>query len=292
MEFLLFPSCISGRAIINEFFDYRQLINFIIMHQFTNKEQPRYQLERYLASPSLSIESLNNREGRYSGAFEPIPEEVFLLMVDYLNDSNRRTLGQVCGPFCVIIWLERPPIRDSLVFLFPTEIQDSRKKDSYELCMKFDEKRVTYKDNTIMGPVCYFGGIMNRHPPQFFEENPPQFCKEENPPQWNVMTLEGETNDDIINELWVNYLGECINLHFLKLVNVNNIFLHIRNLTKLETLFMKLKPVNELYASIIPPSSVKAIVVSTSEENNTLLSERCIAGLDLGTLEGTRLDIW
>jgi hypothetical protein len=123
--------------------------------------------------------------------------------------------------------------------------------------MEFDKKRATYKDNIIMGPVYYFGGTMSQYPPQVCEEDPLQ---------WNVMTLEGEKNNYIINESWVNYLGECINLHFLKLVNANNIDLDdIRKLTKLEALFMKFKPIDLLKASIIPPSSVKAIVVSISE---------------------------
>jgi hypothetical protein len=221
------------------------------------------------------MESLNNLKGRYPGAFARIPEEVFLLMVDYLNDSNRRTLGQVCKPFFAIIWLERPPIRDSFTFWFPTEIKYSRKQDSHKLCMEFDKKRATYKDNTSMGPVCYFGGIMNRYPPQ-----------------WNVMTLEGETNDFIINQSWANYLRECINLRFLRLDNVNNINLHIMKPTKLEALFMKLKPVNGLRATIVSPSSMKAIVVSASEENDIQSSKRRMAHLNLRALEGTRLDIW
>jgi hypothetical protein len=256
------------------------------MDQFINNGHS-YQLWRYLASPYLSIKSLNDLKGSYLGAFEHIPKEVFLLMVDYLDDSNRIELGQVCRPFCVIIWLERPPIQDSLAFWLPKEIKDSPKQKSYELYMEFHKKRTIYKDNTIMSPVCYFGSIMN--------QSPPQFC-EENPPQWNAMILEGETNDDIINQSWVNYLGECINLHFLKLINVSNIQLHIWKLTKLETLFIKLKPVNKLYVSIIPPSSVKAIVVSTSEENdqerNIQFSKRGITSLHLRTLPGTRLDIW
>jgi hypothetical protein len=33
-----------------------------------------------------------------------------------------------------------------------------------------------------MGPVCYFGGIMNQYPPQ-----------------WNVMTLEGEITISLTN---------------------------------------------------------------------------------------------
>jgi hypothetical protein len=257
-------------------------------------KQSPCELNKYLVDPSLSMEFLNDCEGHYPGAFACIPKEVFLLMVEYLKHSDRRVLGQVCRPFFfVIIKLRGPQIQGSFAFWLPKEIKDSWKHYSNRLCMEFDKKRAIYKDNTSMGPVCYFGGIMNRHPPQFFEENPPQFCKEENPPQWNVMTLEGETNDDIINQLWVNYLGECINLHFLKLVNVNNIDLNnIGKLTKLEALFIKFKPVDLLNASITPPSNVKAIVVSISEECPTLLSERCIAGLDLGTLEGTRLDIW
>jgi hypothetical protein len=44
------------------------------------------------------------------------------------------------------------------------------------------KKRATYKDNTIIGPVCYFGGIMNQYPPQ-----------------WNVMTLEGEITISLTN---------------------------------------------------------------------------------------------
>jgi hypothetical protein len=245
-------------------------------------------LERYLVGPSLLMESLNNWEGHYPGAFSCIPKEVFLLMIDYLNDSNRRELGQVCRPFFfVILKLQGPQIQGSFAFWLPKEIKDSWMWYSHNLCMKFHKKRATYKDNTSMGPVCYFGGIMN--------QSPPQFC-EENPPQWNIMTLEGETNDNIINQSWVNYLGECINLRFLRLDNVNNIDLHIRKPTKLEALFMKLKPVNRLNASIIPPSSMKAIVVSISEESDQerhiKFSKRCIADLYLKAVEGTRLDIW
>jgi hypothetical protein len=314
-------------------FDYRQLINLIIMGQILERiieesinkkqtpdeiesldneqtpdevRQSPSQLKRYLVGPSLSMEFLNNWEGRYPGAFEHIPKEVFLLMVDYLNDSNRRELGQVCRPFFfVIIKLQGPQIQGSLAFWLPTEIEDSRKQDSYRLCMEFHKTRATYEDNTSMGPVCYFGGIMNQSPPQFCEENPFQFFEEdllqfceENPPQWNIVTLEGETNDHIINQSWVNYLGECINLHFLKLVNVNNIDLNnIGKLTKLGVLFMKFKPVGRLYASIIPPSSVKTIVVSISEESDQesdiQFSKRCMDGsLYLETQEGTRLDIW
>jgi hypothetical protein len=77
-----------------------------IVDQVTNKEQSPYQLEGYLASPYLSMESLNNWKGSYPEAFTQISEEIFLLIVDYLNDSNRRTLGQVCKPFFTTIWLE------------------------------------------------------------------------------------------------------------------------------------------------------------------------------------------
>jgi hypothetical protein len=272
-----------------------------IIDESINQKQSPCQLERYLASPYSSTESLNDLKGNYPGAFKHIPKEVFLLMVDYLDDSNRRMLGQVCRPFSATIWSERPPNQDHFTFWFPKEIKYSRKQDLHK-------KRDIYKDNTSMGPVYYFGGIMNQCLPQFCEVNSPQFCEvnpfqfceedlfqccEVNPPQWNIMTLEGETNDDTINQSWVNYLEECINLHFLKLVNVNNIDLNnIGKLTKLEMLFMKLKPVDRLYASITPPSNVKAIVVSISEECPTLLSERSIAGLYLETLEGTQLDIW
>jgi hypothetical protein len=241
-------------------------------------------LERYLVGPSLLMESLNNWEGHYPGAFSCIPKEVFLLMIDYLNDSNRRELGQVCRPFFfVILKLQGPQIQGSFAFWLPKEIKDSWMWYSHNLCMKFHKKRATYKDNTSMGPVCYFGGIMN--------QSPPQFC-EENPPQWNIMTLEGETNDDITNQSWADYLRECTNLHFLRLDNVNNIGLDIWKLTKLEVLFMKLKPVNSLCVSIVPPSSVKAIIVSISEESGIQLSELCIPVLCLKALKGTRLDIW
>jgi hypothetical protein len=57
---------------------------------------------------------------------------------------------------------------------------------------------------------------------------------------------------------------------------------------------MKFKPVNILEALIDPPSSVKAIVVSISEESdrNIQFSKGWIAGVSLKALEGTRLDIW
>jgi hypothetical protein len=288
MEFLLFPSCISGRAIINEFFDYRQLINLIIMDQFTNKEktlgekivdqstnkeQPPSQLMRYLVGPSLSMESLNNCEGHYPGAFSCIPKEVFLLMVDYLNYLDIRELEQICRPFFVTIWLERLLIQGSFTFWLPKEIKYSRNKYSYELCMVLHKKRAIYKD------VCYFGSIMN--------QSPPQFC-EENPPQWNIITLEGQTDDDIINRSWDKYFRKCINLHCLKLVNVNDIGLYLVELTKLEILSMKLKPVDLLNISITPPSSVKAIVVSTSEKNDQKLR---VAHLYLNAKIGTQFDI-
>jgi hypothetical protein len=104
------------------------------------------------------------------------------------------------------------------------------------------------------------------------------------------MTLEGETNDCIINRSWADYLRECINLHFLRLDNVN-IGLNIWKLTKLEVLFMKLKPVNDLGLSIVSPSSMKAIVVSASEESDTQSSKQRMVNLSLGAPEGTRLDI-
>jgi hypothetical protein len=243
------------------------------------KEEPPCQLKRYLVGPSLSIESLNNLEGHYPEAFARIPEVVFLLIIDYIDNSNRRTLGQVCRPFLATIWLKGYLIRGSFTFRFPTEIRDSRKRDSYKLCMEFHKKRASYKD------VCYFGGIMNQYPPQFCEENPPQ---------WDVMTLESETNDYTINKLWANYLGKCKSLRFLRLDNVNKIHLNtIGELTKLEVLFMNLKSVYLLDVSIIPPSSVKAIAVSISEESDIQFSKRYINGsLYLKTLEGTQLDIW
>jgi hypothetical protein len=249
-------------------------------------KQSPCELNKYLVGPSLSMESLNNCEGHYPGAFSCIPKEVFLLIIDYLNYLDIRELEQVCRPFFVTIWLERPLIQGSFIFWLPKEIKYSWNKYSYELCMELDKKRAIYKDNTSMDPVCYFGGIMNQSPPQFWEDNSLQ---------WNIITLEGQTDDDFINQSWVNYLGECINLHFLGLDNINEIKLdHIRNLTKLEVLFMKFKPVNILEALIDPPSSVKAIVVSISEESdrNIQFSKGWIAGVSLKALEGTRLDIW
>jgi hypothetical protein len=80
------------------------------MGQFINKEQPPYQLKRYLVGPSSSMESLDNWKGRYPGEFTSTTDDAFLLMVNYLNYFDIGALEQVCKPFFVIIRLKGPKI--------------------------------------------------------------------------------------------------------------------------------------------------------------------------------------
>jgi hypothetical protein len=213
------------------------------------KEESQSQLTKYRpVSPPLPLKvSLDNRE-----------DGNFLLMINYLNYLDRRALEQVCKLFFVIIRLKGPKFSCPFVFWSHTEIKDSRKQGSYEFCMVLHDLRATYNGDTNMDPVYYFDVIMNRRSSRFHEEDSPV---------WNVMKLEGETNDYIINQFWATYLQKCSRLVCLKLDNASNIDLNFNNHPNLEIFIMELKSADGCETSASLPPSMKKIVLYATEEN-------------------------
>jgi hypothetical protein len=179
-------------------------------------------------------------------------------MLNYLNYFDRRALEQVCNLFFVIIRLKGPKFSYPFVFLSHTKINDSRKQGSYKFCMVLHDLRAIYKGNTDMGPVHYFDVIMNQCTSRFHEEDSPV---------WNVMRLEGETNDYIINQFWAAYLQKCSRLVCLKLDNASNIDLNFNNHPNLEIFIMELKSADGCETSASLPPSMKKIVLYATEEN-------------------------
>jgi hypothetical protein len=213
------------------------------------KEESQSQLTKYRpVSPPLPLKvSLDNRE-----------DGNFLLMINYLNYLDRRALEQVCKLFFVIIRLKGPKFSCPFVFWSHTEIKDSRKQGSYELCMILHDVMATYNVNTDMDPVYYFDVIMNQCTSQFHEEDSPV---------WNVMRLEGETSIPEITKFWATYLQKCSRLVCLKLDNASNIDLNFNNHPNLEIFIMELKSASGRGAQVFLPPGMKTIVLYATEEN-------------------------
>jgi hypothetical protein len=245
------------------------------MGLFLNKEQSPYQLRRYLVSPPLVRLSDNVKKCDY-GRFESIPDEIILHIANYLNFFYKTILEKVGKRFFSIIRTKCPPIQYSCTLWSNEEIEDLLKQDSYEFYMK------VYKGRNV-GPMRYFIAKMGKPPPSDSEADPSQ---------WEVMMLKVEKNDYDLNRTWAEYLQRCVNLAFLILRNARGMInLFIRNLTKLEGLFMELKLGDLCQPYIIPPSSIKTIVLYASK-GYTRLSRRYNYRFDLETLKDTQLALW
>jgi hypothetical protein len=298
MEFLLYPSCVSERAILNEFFNYQQLTNLIIMDLFQNKEQknkkeqpPPDQLMVY--SVSCSPVSLPDNWERYeSGNFRSVPKDIILIIANYLSLSNRGVLERVSKYFLSIIRSDWPLIPEyRFVHCSDTEIQYSLKLNLREFCMKLHNVEITYNNvtsNSKMGPTRYFLGRTSHRPPSDSIVDPSQ---------WEGLMLKFEKDDTpLYRALWSSRIKTCKNLVYLTLTDADDIYLNLENHEKLEGLFVKLKSANGLGGIIAPPPSMKQIVLYASEENyqehHTQFSEGYVERLDLRASECTNLEFW
>jgi hypothetical protein len=304
MEFLLYPSCLSERAILNEIFNYQQLTNLIIMGLFPSKEktdkeeqppdkkeQPTpYQLTEYPVSCSSPVNLPDGWERYESGNFKPVPKDIILIIATYLSRSHRGVLEQVSKYFLSIIrsnWTPRP----EYLFLYDlnTTIEYLLELSLRELCKALHKVEITYNNvtnNSKMGPARYFLGRTSHLPP------PDSIM---NPSQWEGLMLKFEKDDTpLYRSLWRCYTKECVNLVYLTLTDADAIYLKIENHEKLEGLFVKLKSENGLEGDVFPPLSIKQIVLYTSEENyqehHTQFSEGYVKGLGLHASRCTNLE--
>jgi hypothetical protein len=258
------------------------------MGLFLNKEQSPYQLRRYLVSPSLVRLSDNGKKCDY-GRFKSIPDEIIIHIANYLDFFYKTILEKVGKRFFSIIRSKYPPIQYSYTLWSNEEIEDLLKQDSYEFYMK------VYKGRNV-GPMRYLIARLNKPSPSDSEADPSQ---------WEFIRLKGETSEyafeqewsRAVDESWEYYLPKCVNLAFLILRNARGIIdLFIRNLTKLEGLFMEFKSIDLCQTHIILPSSIKTIILYASEGNDqechTRLSKRYNYRFELETLKGTQLALW
>jgi hypothetical protein len=292
MEFLLYPSCLSERAILNEFSNYQQLTNLIIMGLFLSKKRPPpCQLVEY--SVSCSPVSLPDNWERYeSGNFKPVPKDIILIIATYLSLSNRGVLERVSKYFLSIIRSDWPLIPEyRFVHCSGTKIQYSLKLNLREFCMKLHNVEITYNNvtnNSKMGPTRYFLGRTSHRPP------PDSIV---DPSQWEGLMLKFEKDDYPFNRiLWSYRIKRCKNLVYLTLTDDDDIYLNIENHEKLEGLFVKLKSENGLGGDIFSPLNMKQIVLYASEEkyqeHHTQFSKGYVKELSLNASECTNLEFW
>jgi hypothetical protein len=299
MESLLYPSCLSERAIFNEFFNYQQLTNLIIMGLFQNKEQknkeeqpPPDQLMVCLVSCSSLVNLPDGWEKYESGNFISIPKDIILIIATYLSRSHRGVLEQVSRYFLSIIrsnWTPRP----EYLFLYNlnTKIEYLLEQGLRELCKALHKVEITYNNvtsNSKMGPTRYFLGRTSHRPP------PDSIM---NSSQWEGLMLKFEKDDTpVYRTLWSSRIKTCKNLVYLTLTDADDIYLNIENHEKLEGLFVKFKLADGLGGTIFPPPNIKQIVLYASEENyqehHTQFSEGYIEKLGLHASKCMGLEFW
>jgi hypothetical protein len=298
MEFLLYPSCVSERAIVNEFFNYQQLTNLIIMGLFQNKEQknkeeqlPPDQLMVYPVS--CSPMSLPDNWERYeSGNFKPVPKDIILVIANYLSRSHRGVLERVSKYFLSIIRSKWPP-KPEYLFLYDlnTKIEYLLELNLREFCMKLHNVEITYNNvtsNSKMGPTRYFLGRTSHRPP------PDSIM---NSSQWEGLMLKFEKDDTpLYRTLWRDHIKGYKNLVYLTLTDADDIHLEIQHHEKLEGFFAKLNSADGLGGRIFLPPNMKQIVLYASEENyqehHTQFLEGYVGRLDLYAQTCTNLEFW
>jgi hypothetical protein len=225
-------------------------------------------------------------------SFISIPEDIILVIADYLSRSDREVLEQVSKYFLTIIRSKWPPKPEYLILYdLNTTIEYLLELSLRELCMALHKVEITYNNvisNSKMGPTRYFLGRICHRPP----------CDSiMSPSQWEGLMVKFEKDNGSFNQyLWRRYMEKCKNLVYLTLTDADDIFLEIENLEKLEGLFVKLKSADGLGACIIPPSSMKEIVLYASEENyqehHTQFLEGHVERLGLHAPKCTELEFW
>jgi hypothetical protein len=259
--------------------DCRQLKTFL------NKKQIPYKLRIYSVGSypvGSSLMKLPDDWKEYvSEGFTNFSLDIIRYITNYLNDFDIRALKQISKRIFAIMRREWPQIIFYVALWSNEMIEYSQKRDLYNICMKFHKQRAT--NNSNMDSVCYLDGRMNQYPPHKMKMDPSR---------WTFMRLKDGTNNYRLNQSWVHYLKECVNLVYLRLIDTSDLYLNIANLTKMERFFMKLKPVNGWGAEVTLPSSMKTIVVYATEESyqkhHTQFSERYIYYLQLNALKCTQ----
>jgi hypothetical protein len=264
-----------------------------MMDQVPSKEQPPpYPLREYEVNCFLQVILPNDRTEFSSVNFIPIHKDIVLIIAGHLNRSDRGVLRQVSKYFLTTMRLKWPPMPEYLILYdLNTTIEYLLEQGLRELCMDLHKVEITYNNvtsNSKMGPARYFLGRTCHRPP----------CDSiVNPSQWEGLMLKFEKDNYPLNqELWKYYMKECKNLVYLILTDADDRLLDIKNLEKLEGLFVKLKSANGLEGDVFPPLSIKQIVLYTSEENyqehHTQFSKGYVEGLGLYAPKCTELEFW
>jgi hypothetical protein len=193
----------------------------------------------------------NTYKERCSANFENIPNDIILYIANYLVYSNIGALGTVSRCFLEIIRLKWPLSFGDFVYWSDSSIEDSLKRDFYQLCMGlYKEKAIFKKNNDVTKNRSYLAAIINDERSPFKED----------PSQWNVIVLKCETYDIAFNVIWDVYLGTCVNLVYITLNYTRLSYLDFRNLINLKGLFLGYG------ATVHLPPSIETFVLYTLGE--------------------------
>jgi hypothetical protein len=268
------------------------------MSLFPNKEQknkkeqpPPYQLGVYpvSCSPASLPDGWKKHKPK---SFIFIPEDIILVIADYLSRSDRQVLEQVSEYFLSIIRSKWPP-KPEYLFLYDlnTKIEYLLELSLRELCKTLHNVEIIYNNvtsNSKMGPTRYFLGRTSHRPP------PDSIV---DPSQWEGLMLKVEKDGNpFYRALWSDHREKCKNLVYLTLTDADDIYLNLENHEKLEGLFVKLKSADGLGGYIFPSPNMKEIVLYASEENyqehHTQFSEGYVERLGLYAQTCTNLEFW